>query len=142
MSRSGDLPTGWHQPPETTAEPVPRQRPYLNRFGGPSRAPAAPEPAPAAPGPGPVPALRRGRPMRGVIGDDIRTPVLWCEFGRCIRRYSHPAALSDQDLRERAVADGWRSDAHGQLACPGCARQDPAFRTAARPPAQPWPGWH
>ncbi|HEY0937162.1 MAG TPA: hypothetical protein VGD91_25910 [Trebonia sp.] len=148
MDRSGDLPAGRRRPPETTAEPVPMQRPYLSRFGATHR--TAPEPAASAPppeasapeAPAPVPTMQRWRPMRGVIGDDVRTPMLWCEFGRCIRRYSHTAATSDQDLHQRAVTDGWRTDGHGRLACPGCAQHDPAFLTAARPTTQLWPGWH
>ncbi len=29
MKRPNDLPAGWRQPPETTAEPVPLRRPYV-----------------------------------------------------------------------------------------------------------------
>jgi hypothetical protein len=68
MKRRNDLPAGWRQPPETTAEPVPLRRPYVPP--GDVFAPADPLPPPpsrprfftrrppAAPGPGP------GRPAR------------------------------------------------------------------------------
>jgi hypothetical protein len=212
MSRRKDLPAGWRQPPETTAEPVPMRRPYLDRDSGswlPSPAPngmgptpprtrgAAPVPRPPAaagprnaappprtsisapqavprtlppqavprtpppqgvpriPSPQGVPripppqavprtpspqdqppqprasrppAMRRWRPMRGVIGDGNRTPMLWCEFGNCIHRYIDPTATSDRDLCDQAIAAGWRYDELGRLACPSCAGNDPAFR--------------
>ena len=220
MSRRKDLPAGWRQPPETTAEPVPMRRPYLDPDSGswlPSPAPngmeptpprtrgagpvprppaaavprnAAPPPrtsisapqavprilppqavprtpppqgAPRTPSPQAVPrtpspqavpripspqevpripspqdqppqprasrppAMRRWRPMRGVIGDGNRTPMLWCEFGNCIHRYIDPTATSDRDLCNQAIAAGWRYDKLGRLACPSCAGNDPAF---------------
>jgi hypothetical protein len=202
MSRRKDLPAGWRQPPETTAEPVPMRRPYLDPDSGswlPSPAPngmgptqrrtrgAGPVPRPPAaavprnapppprtsisapqavprisppqgvartPSPQAVPrilppqgvpqtpapqdqspqpraprppAMRRWRPMRGVIGDGNRTPMLWCEFGNCIHRYIDPTAASDRDLCNRAIAAGWRYDELGRLACPSCIRNDPAF---------------
>ena len=150
MKRPNDLPAGWRQPPETTAEPVPLRRPYVPpgdvfpsadllppprpRF--PRRWPAAPGQAPAGaasppPGQRPAirpPAMRRWRPMRAVIGDEFRVPVLWCEFGSCIGRYTSRDALGERDLRARALAAGWCYDALGRLACPSCARHDPAFR--------------
>jgi hypothetical protein len=72
--------------------------------------------------------------MRAIIGDDIRTPMLWCEFGSCIARYTSEHALSERDLRAQALAAGWRYDAFGRLACPRCARNDRSFQ-AARPAA-------
>jgi hypothetical protein len=66
--------------------------------------------------------------MRAIIGDKIRTPALWCEFGSCISRYSSQDAHSEHDLRTRALAAGWCYDALGRLACPRCARHDPSFR--------------
>ena len=85
--------------------------------------------------------MRRWRPMRAIIGDEFRAPVLWCEFGSCIGRYTSRDALGERDLRARALAGGWRYDAHGRLACPSCARHDPAF-LAGRPPVlanqDPW----
>ena len=242
MKRRNDLPSGWRQPPETTAEPVPLRRPYLGipwldaipappprpRFtprsrtaaqeqattrapGGmaaPRHAPAAaaatrpaPSPAPGsmaalrhapaaaaaaaaaggptpatpmrsqtpprmagprqAPAPGPAarpapsqapgataeprhapaaagrptpatpgrpPAMGRWRPMRAIIGDELRVPMLWCEFGTCIERYADEGALGEGDLRARAHAAGWRYDAAGRLACPSCVQRQPAFR--------------
>jgi hypothetical protein len=71
--------------------------------------------------------------MHAVIGDEIRIPTLWCEFGRCIERYSHAEASGERDLRGRALAAGWRYDAAGRLACPACATGDPGF-LASRPP--------
>ena len=156
MDRRRDLPPGWRQPPETTAEPVQLRRPYLGRsLPHPDQAPRprpsfSPRPRQAGqrrvPGQAPtVPeavrrlvALRRWRPMRAVIGDDIRTPMLWCEFGSCIARYTHPDALGERDLRYRALAAGWRYDALGRLACPDCVRSDPAF-WVGRPPGPPGP---
>ena len=78
--------------------------------------------------------MRQWRPMRGIIGDAFRLPALWCEFGSCIGRYTSRDALGERDLRARALAAGWRYDPGGRLACPSCARQDPAFR-APRPSA-------
>jgi hypothetical protein len=212
MNRRNDLPRGWRQPPETTAEPVPLRRPYVPpgavfasadlvppppsrprllpppgaapreaapRAGAPlASAPLAsgprasrpragapratkpwpvppgllrgapPRPLPAgvprgpAPGSAPaappqparlrLPAMRRWRPMRSIIGDEVRVPVLWCEFGACIARYTSRDALGERDLRARAQATGWRYDGLGRLACPSCVRHDPAFR--GRPP--------
>jgi hypothetical protein len=76
--------------------------------------------------------------MRAVIGDEFRTPMLWCEFGRCIQRFTVPDAHGEGDLRARALAAGWRYDALGRLACPGCAQRDPAF-WVGRPPGPPGP---
>jgi hypothetical protein len=71
--------------------------------------------------------------MRAAIGNEIRIPILWCEFGSCINRYTSRDARGEQDLRARALAAGWRYDALGRLACPTCARHDPAFWAARRP---------
>lgn len=71
--------------------------------------------------------------MRAIIGDEIRTPILWCDFGSCIERYASDDALGEQNLRARALAAGWRYDALGRLACPTCVQHDPAFR-ANHPP--------
>jgi hypothetical protein len=146
-------PDGWRQPPETTAEPVPLRRPYIppdafppqdltppppSRFR-PRRQPTAQVQAPAgaaSPPPArPQPAMRRWRPMRAILGDELRTPILWCEFGSCIARYTSEDARGEHDLRGRALAVGWRYDGLGRLACPACTRHDPSF-WASRPPAR------
>jgi hypothetical protein len=71
--------------------------------------------------------------MRAVIGDEVRKPTLWCEFGSCIARFTAPDALGEGDLRAGALAAGWRYDALGRLACPDCAQRDPGF-WVGRPP--------
>jgi hypothetical protein len=73
------------------------------------------------------PAARRGPSARAVIGDEIRIPIMWCQFGSCIARYTHPGALGEGDLRARALAAGWRYDALGRLACPDCVQHDSTF---------------
>ena len=149
---------GWRQPPETTAEPVPLRRPYIPPDAFPPRDQAPPPGTrfrprrrPAAQGQAPggtsgggsippsppskrLPAMRRWRPMRAIIGDEFRTPMLWCEFGSCIARYTSEDALGERDLRAQALSTGWRYDALGRLACPSCTRHDPSFR-GDRPPA-------
>jgi hypothetical protein len=65
---------------------------------------------------------------RAVIGDELRKPVAWCQFGSCIARFCDPAALGERDVRARAIAAGWRADALGRLACPACQQRDPSFR--------------
>jgi len=64
---------------------------------------------------------------RAVIGDELRTPIMWCEMGACISRYSDPAALGEADIRARAIGAGWRVDALGRLACPRCQQTDGRF---------------
>ncbi len=73
MDRRRDLPPGWRQPPETTAEPVPLRRPYLGRFlPHPNQ---APQPRPRS-----SPRSRfspRSRPYRAGTGTpDRRRPFL------------------------------------------------------------------
>lgn len=193
MDDRRDLPRGWRQPPETTAEPVPLRRPYLGRFlphpdqvpqaspqfsprpqptrqervqvprripasqappdgngrqsEAPARAAGRHHPAHAADRGGarrnPAPtapqarkllsAMRRWRPMRGIIGDETRKSVLWCEFGSCIERFAAHDALGERDLRARALGAGWRYDVRGRLACPGCARRHPGFQVGPPP---------
>lgn len=129
-----------------------RNRPYLDLpDGGPRNGPVlmprfTPRP-PVSPQPGPVPPSARHsrreprRPVeppatfvRAVIGDEIRIPIMWCQFGSCIATYTHPRALGERDLRARALGAGWRYDALGRLACPDCAQHDTAF-WARRSPA-------
>lgn len=143
MTHRNNLPAGWRQPPETTAEPVPLRRPYVPpgevfppAYLMPPQAHFLPAPQPAAPGraaappPRRVPAMRQWRPMRAIIGDECRVPILWCEFGRCIARYTSEDTLGERDLRARALATGWRYDALGRLACPSCGQHDPSFRNS------------
>jgi hypothetical protein len=162
------LPSRWRQPPESTAEPVPLCRPYLDstppadwppprplfvpqpRFtprpefippprpigDGPvpsARGSAASVPPPPPPTPWRPPAPERPRPQRAVIGDEIRIPILWCEFGQCIEWYAHADALGERDVRARALAAGWRYDALGRLACPACVQCDASFWAAWLP---------
>ncbi len=107
----------------------------LQAAPGPAMRQAAPAMSqPAAPGrQAPAPAIRRWRPMRAIIGDEFRTPILWCEFGSCIARYTDEEALGEHELRARAVAVGWRYDRFGRLACPACTRRDPSFSAGRRP---------
>jgi hypothetical protein len=79
---------------------------------------------------------------RALIGDALRIPAVWCDFGSCIARFTHPAALGESDVRHRAVVEGWRQDALGRLACPQCLQVDPAFRVSypVVPAAQHIPG--
>jgi hypothetical protein len=87
-----------------------------------------------------LPAMRRWRPMRAIIGDEVRVPILWCEFGSCIARYTSREVIGERDLRARALAAGWRYDALGRLACPSCVRHDPSFRVGRVPaPASQFP---
>lgn len=65
---------------------------------------------------------------RAVIGDKLRAPGVWCELTPCISHHIDPAALGEADVRERAVAAGWRYDALGRLTCPACQQTDPRFR--------------
>jgi hypothetical protein len=78
--------------------------------------------------------------MRAIIGDEIRVPILWCEFGSCIARYTSREVLGERDLRARALAAGWRYDALDRLACPSCVRHDALFEEGRRPvPANQYP---
>src|SRR5215472_9637163 len=74
------------------------------------------------------PYERSSSAQRALIGDALRVPAVWCEFGACIARFTDPAALGESDVRRRAVVAGWRQDALGRLACPRCLQEDPAFR--------------
>ncbi len=126
--------------PSIPAE-IPRPRPYLNQSVRDPQGPAAAMPR-SAPRPGPVlapdgtsparrpvrrPAGRHGHLVGAIIGDELRIPTLWCQFGSCIARFTHRAALGERDLRARALAAGWHYDALGRLACPDCAQHDPTF---------------
>jgi hypothetical protein len=65
--------------------------------------------------------------VRAIIGDQLRTPALLCEFGGCSSRYTHPDALGERQLQDLAVAAGWQYDLIGRLACPSCVRRAPTF---------------
>src|SRR5947207_3202765 len=73
---------------------------------------------------------------RSAIGDELRIPIAWCEMGSCISHHEDPDALGEADIRARAVAEGWRVDALGRLACPKCQQSDVWFWTAH--PVAPW----
>ncbi|HEX7160596.1 MAG TPA: hypothetical protein VF223_05080 [Trebonia sp.] len=128
---------------ETTAGHVPLPRPYVDRAADPTQypAPVPPQPRfiPRQEGPAPQqasarrPVRRYVRPERSVIGDELRIPIMWCEFGTCIERYTHVDALGEQDLRYRALVAGWRYDLLGRLACPSCVQHDEMF-WMTRPP--------
>ena len=72
-------------------------------------------------------AARAESTERAVIGDQLRMPIMWCEMGSCISWHADPAALGEADTRARAIGAGWRIDAFGRLACPGCQQADPGF---------------
>lgn len=77
--------------------------------------------------------MRWWRPMRAIFGGEVRVPILWCESGNCIERYSSVLPLDEWDLRERALGAGWRHDASGRLVCPACAWVDSASWASHRP---------
>ena len=74
------------------------------------------------------PAAPSEASVRPIIGDHLRMPTMWCEMGSCVSQHADPAALGEGDARARAIADGWRIDAFGRLACPRCQQTDPRFR--------------
>jgi len=140
---------GYDPAADAPAPPLPRRPPARPALPAPPAVlpPDGPGPhyappagwAPAPPPPA-VPRGARPEPVRAVIGDEIRIPFIWCEFGACDATYTHPDALGERDLRARALAAGWRYDALGRRACPSCAQHDPTFWTA-RPPAPVAGGW-
>ena len=104
--------------PRTVHDPRPVRDPRAARHERPGgrvngRAPAAP-------------------PMRAVIGDELRMPIMWCEMGSCISWHADPSALGEADNRARAIQAGWRIDALGRMTCPQCQQTTVAFR-ATRP---------
>jgi hypothetical protein len=118
--------------------------------GGPqiAAAPASPT-APATPGaagtgefrmvpvgrrrmliPGRPPQAPSETPVRALIGEQLRTPTVWCELERtCISWHADRKALGVADVRARAITAGWRVDALGRLACPQCQQTSNDFRT-------------
>jgi hypothetical protein len=118
---------------EATAPPAPVTAPPAPAVG-----PPAPVTAPPAPAVGPpAPTVgdggnRRNRvaiTARAAIGDELRMPIAWCDMGACISYYEHPEALGEADIRDRAIAAGWRVDALGRLACPPCQQSGRWFWT-------------
>lgn len=78
MKRRNDLPAGWRQPPETTAEPVPLRRPYVPPGEVFASAHLLP-PLPARPRSGPrrwpgAPGQAPGQPQRQAPGQAPRQP--------------------------------------------------------------------
>jgi hypothetical protein len=127
---------GW-QPPEVhrpgSAPGHPESLPaWIPATAQPATRPPPPPPSPPWPAPAPGAATIPDGPAvvteRAVIGDQLRKPVAWCQFGSCIARFCDPAALGEHDVRARALAAGWREDALGRLACPACQQRDPSFR--------------
>jgi hypothetical protein len=119
--------------PAVTAPPAPVTAPPA-----PVTAPPAPAASPPPPATGPPVAAagdggnRRNRVAiteRAAIGDELRIPIAWCDMGACISYYEHPEALGEADIRARAIAAGWRVDALGRLACPGCQQSGRWFWT-------------
>jgi hypothetical protein len=112
--------------------------------GVPGTAARGPEPE-ASGGPRVAPAGRRRRlapggrrpqapietPVRALIGEEMRTPTVWCELEprTCISWYADREALGVADVRERAITVGWRIDALGRLTCPQCQQRSASFRT-------------
>ena len=127
--RHNPAPPDYDPAEDAPAPPLP-QRPHARP--APSKG-GAPLPPPSA-----VSRGQRPQPARAIIGDEIRIPFIWCEFGTCDATYIHPDALGERDLRNRALAAGWRYDMLGRRACPSCAQHDPTFWTA--PPPAPVPG--
>jgi hypothetical protein len=122
------------EPPYDSTRPEVSARPT-------SAAPASPatSAAPASPATSAAPASPAGPPgasVRAVIGDQLRIPIMWCEMGCCISRFSDPAALGEGDARARAIGADWRIDALGRLACPRCQQTDRDFRASR--PVVPW----
>ena len=105
------------QDPRAATSPRPVQDPRAARrerpAGANGRTPAAP-------------------PMRPLIGDELRMPIMWCEMGYCISWHADPSALGEADNRARAIQAGWRIDALGRMTCPQCQQTTVAFR-ATRP---------
>jgi hypothetical protein len=68
--------------------------------------------------------------VRALIGDELRTPTVWCELdaGHCISWHADREALGVADVRARAIAAGWRIDAMGRLTCPQCQQHSTLFR--------------
>ena len=113
-------------PPATQWQPPAIDRPQSPAIDQPWHAQAIEPPSPAG-------AIERARSERAIIGDEIRIPILWCQFGQCIESYTHAQALGERDLRARAYEAGWRYDALWRLACPSCVQCDASFWASQTP---------
>lgn len=114
-------PSGDHAPPASGGDPRPEATARPEATEATAEPEAAAEPACAeAPD-------RDATPVKAVIGDELRVPIMWCEMGSCISWRTDPSALGEADARARAISAGWRIDALGRLACPQCQQTDPSF---------------
>ncbi len=88
--------------------------------------------------PGRPPQAPSETPVRALIGEELRTPIVWCELepGNCISWHADREALGVADVRARAITAGWRVDALGRLTCPQCQQRSNHFRTTQ--PVVPW----
>jgi hypothetical protein len=118
------------QDPRAASNPRPVQDPRAASNPRPVHDPRAARRArPAGDADGRTPAAP---PMRALIGDELRMPIMWCEMGYCISWHADPSALGEADNRARAIQAGWRIDALGRMTCPQCQQTTVAFR-ATRP---------
>jgi hypothetical protein len=87
-------------------------------------------PGPAVTRPSASTAKVESTPVPALIGDQLRTPMVWCELepGNCVSWHADRAALGVADVRARAIAAGWRIDALGRLTCPQCQQRSATFR--------------
>jgi hypothetical protein len=135
-------PEAWMAPVTsgTPAAPAFAATPVAPRVPAASAAPASPG-APTAPGvvapaaaapaaTAPAPAVEPEPVVRALIGEDLRTPMVWCELepGSCVSWHGDREALGMADVRARAIAAGWRIDALGRLTCPQCQQRSTIFR--------------
>ena len=116
------------QDPRAATNPRPVQDPRPATRPPPTHGPTGRE-ARTAGANGRIPAAP---PMRPLIGDELRMPIMWCEMGYCISWHADPSALGEADNRARAIQAGWRIDALGRMTCPQCQQTTVAFR-ATRP---------
>ena len=81
--------------------------------------------------PGRPPQPPSETPVRALIGEQLRTPTVWCELepATCVSWHADREALGVADVRARAIAAGWRVDALGRLTCPQCQQTSNNFRT-------------
>jgi len=120
------VPAGAAPPAPAVSPPAPPAGPPVAAASPPV---AAPGPPVAAPGNGGKRRTSVAITERAAIGDELRIPIAWCDMGACISYYEHPEALGEADIRARAIAAGWRVDALGRLACPGCQQSGRWFWT-------------